>query len=154
MTRDPERRIPRISRFPGFRRFPGVPRAAAATLLAVAAVSVDTAPAAAQGAMAISAPGRPVRAGQALRISGGGDDDAARYLRACVQERALGATAWRTAGCGRTVSPGSGATVEASVRARRRGALQLRGVLYGLDAPGDPHPDVVRSSPVRMVRIH
>ncbi|MFC5143224.1 hypothetical protein [Streptomyces aureoversilis] len=131
-----------------------LPRAAAAALLGVATLSLAADPAAAEGAMAITAPGRPVRAGQALRISGDGDDDRARYLRACVQERALGAAAWRTAGCGRTVSSGSGATVEARVRARHRGALQLRGVLYGLDAPGDPHPDVVRSSPVRMVRIH
>ncbi|MEU1814865.1 hypothetical protein ABZ543_06685 [Streptomyces roseifaciens] len=131
-----------------------LPRTAAAALLGVAALSLAPAPAAAEGAMAISAPGRPVRAGQALRISGDGDDDRARYLRACVQERTLGAAAWRTAGCGRTVSSGSGATVEARVRTRHRGALQLRGVLYGLDAPGDRHPDVVRSSPVRMVRIH
>ncbi|WP_063804176.1 hypothetical protein [Streptomyces roseifaciens] len=131
-----------------------LPRAAAAALLGVAALSLAPGPAAAEGVMAITAPGRPVRAGQALRISGDGDDDRARYLRACVQERALGAAAWRTAGCGRTVSSGSGATVEARVRARHRGALQVRGVLYGLRAPGDPHPDVVRSSPVRMVRIH
>ncbi|GGX98620.1 hypothetical protein [Streptomyces hiroshimensis] len=139
MTLDPKRHLP---------------RAAAAALLGAAVLSLLTAPAAAKGAMEITAPGRPVRTGQALRISGDGDDDGAPYLRACVQERVLGTASWRTVGCGRTVSSGAGATVETNVRARRRGALQLRGVLYGLDAPGDPHPDVVRSSPVRMVRIH
>ncbi|MFF4218646.1 hypothetical protein [Streptomyces nondiastaticus] len=131
-----------------------LPRAAAAALLATATVSLLAVPAAAEGAMEITAPGHPVRTGQALRISGDGDDDTARYLRACVQERTPGAGAWRTVNCGRTVASGDGATVEALIRARRRGALQLRGVLYGLDAPGDPHPDVVRSSAVRMVRIH
>ncbi|MBF6044527.1 hypothetical protein GO001_04720 [Streptomyces sp. NRRL B-1677] len=141
MTLVPKRRLPRA--------------AAAAALLTAATVSLLlSVPAAAKGAMEITAPGRPLRTGQALHISGDGDDDAAAYLRACVQERTLGAGPWRTVGCGPTVASGDGATVETLVRARRRGALQLRGVLYGLDAPGDAHPDVVRSSAVRMVRIH
>ncbi|MCC3769258.1 hypothetical protein K6I34_001370, partial [Streptomyces sp. UNOC14_S4] len=100
------------------------------------------------------APARPVHAGQTVRVSGAGEDDAARFLRACVQERGGAHDAWHVVGCGRTVTAGAGATVETGVRPQHPGALQLRGVLYGLDDTADTTPDELRTSPVVTVHVH
>ncbi|MFI9723223.1 hypothetical protein ACIHFE_26810 [Streptomyces sp. NPDC052396] len=133
---------------------PPRPVAAAALLLTLMTLPAVPAAAAAKGAMEITtAPSHATRVGEPVRISGSGDEEAARYLRACVQERETGQAAWRTLACGATVGAGAGARVEARVRPRRRGVFQVRGVLYGLDRPDAPRPEVLRASPVLTVRV-
>ncbi|UQI45013.1 hypothetical protein M1P56_11945 [Streptomyces sp. HU2014] len=136
-------------------------RAAAAGALGLAALALTASPATAEGVrntegvMRIAAPAHPVRTGQTVRVSGDGraGDDAARYLRACVEQRTGARGTWQTVTCGAPVASEAAARVEARVRARRSGTLQLRGVLYGLDAARDPRPDRLGGSPVRTLRV-
>ncbi|MGA5130772.1 hypothetical protein [Streptomyces blastmyceticus] len=130
-----------------------IPYAAAAGFLGAAVLALTAAPAFAKGAMDITVPTHPVRTGRLVHISGKGDDDAARFLRACVQERDGDHGAWHTAGCGAVMTSGAGARVAADVRPRHGGVLQLRGVLYGLSERDDSHPEELRSSPVTTVPV-
>ncbi|MEU5420824.1 hypothetical protein ACFY1P_13440 [Streptomyces sp. NPDC001407] len=130
-----------------------IPYAAAAGFLGAALLLLTAAPAFAKGAMDITVPTHHVRAGRPVHVSGKGDDDAGRFLRACVQERGGDHGAWHTVGCGRVMTSGAGARVEADVRPAHGGVLQLRGVLYGLSDRDDPHPEELRSSPVTSVSV-
>ncbi|MGW1194682.1 hypothetical protein ACWD4B_02310 [Streptomyces sp. NPDC002536] len=122
-------------------------------LVAVVVVVLAAAPAAAKGAMEISAAAHTVRSGQAVRVSGAGDDDAAHYLQACVEERDGGQEAWRIVSCGNPASSGAGARVDTRITPQRRGMMQFRGVLYRMADPDDRHPSVLRTSPVTTVRV-
>ncbi|MEV8475016.1 hypothetical protein [Streptomyces sp. NPDC051173] len=130
-----------------------IPYAVATGFLGVAVLVLTAAPAFAKGAMDITVPTHPVRAGRPVHVNGKGDDDAARFLRACVQERGGDHGAWHTVECGKVMTSGAGARVEADVRAAHGGVLQLRGVLYGLSDRDDPHPEELRSSPVTSVPV-
>lgn len=130
-----------------------IPYAAAAGFLGAAVLVLTAGPAFAKGVMDITVPTHPVHAGRPVHVSGKGDDDAARFLRACVQERGGDHGAWHTVECGRVMTSGAGARVEAEVRAAHGGVLQLRGVLYGLGERDDPHPEELRSSPVISVPV-
>ncbi|MEV5505376.1 hypothetical protein [Streptomyces orinoci] len=131
-----------------------VARLAMASLGLVLTLVPGTAAAAAKGGMEISAaPSHAARVGEPVRISGSGDEEAARYLRACLQERETGRPGWRTLACGATVGAGAGARVETRVWPRRRGVFQVRGVLYGLNRPGAARPEPLRASPVVTVRV-
>lgn len=162
------RRLARAPRFTTslFMSLSTAMRIAAAGALGAAALALTAAPAAAEGArapgsvMRIAAPAHPVRVGQTVRVSGDGraaggaaGDRAARYLRACVEERTGDRGAWHTVTCGATVASETAARVEARVRARRPGTLQLRGILYGLDGARDPRPGPLGGSPVRTLLV-
>ncbi|MBB5122390.1 hypothetical protein [Streptomyces eurocidicus] len=155
----PARRLARVPRFTT--SLSTALRIAAAGALGAAALALTASPATAEGAsapggvMRIAAPDHPVRAGRTVRVSGDGraDDHAARYLRACVEERTGDRDTWHTVTCGATVASGTAARVEARVRARRPGTLQLRGTLYGLDGDRDPRPGPLGDSPVRTLRV-
>ncbi|MFE0046391.1 hypothetical protein [Streptomyces albireticuli] len=156
-------RVRRLTRTPLFKA-PLVTalRTAAAGALCAAALALPASPATAEGVrnadgvMRIAAPAHPVRVGRIVRVSGDGRAGAAaaRYLRACVQQRTADRGTWQTVTCGAPVASGADARVEARVRARRPGALQLRGVLYGLDGARDPHPGPpLGGSPVRVLHV-
>ncbi|MEU7167120.1 hypothetical protein AB0A70_21160 [Streptomyces morookaense] len=122
-------------------------------LVAVVVVVLAAGPAVAKGAMEISAAAHTVRSGQVVRVSGAGDDDAAHYLQACVEERDGGQETWRLVSCGSPASSGAGARVDTRIMPQRRGTMQFRGVLYKMDSPDDRHPSLLRTSPVTTVRV-
>jgi hypothetical protein len=71
--------------------------------------------------------------GQWFAVSGSGASDASGWQRFCVQERYGDRGAWQTVWCGRTVdSTRQDASGYGWIRAGHQGALQLRGVLEGV----------------------
>ncbi len=130
----------------------GIGRGLSGVGIGLAVVGLAAVPAHAKGDVAVAAP-RTAVVGKAFKVSAHGDDDAARYLRICVQERS-GKGAWRQVGCGAVVrrgGPEGRAAVQ--VKAVRRGGLQFRAVMYGLKGPHDLRPVRWRASDVVSVRV-
>lgn len=118
----------------------------------LAVVALAAAPAQAKGDVSVVAP-RAVAVGKVFKVSAHGDDDAARYLRICLQERS-GKAAWRQAGCGGVVRRGGPeGRVAVQVKVARRGAVQFRAVMYGLKGLKDRHPVRWRISETVSVRV-
>jgi hypothetical protein len=90
--------------------------------------------------------------GQWFSVQGSGRTDVSGWERFCVQERYGAKGAWSTVWCGRTSDSAlQDATAHGSVRAGRRGVLQLRGVLEGVQhASGGKTWLDAESSPVSV----
>lgn len=118
----------------------------------LAVVALAAGPAYAKGDVSVVAP-RAAGVGKVFKVSAHGDDDAARYLRICLQERS-GKAAWRQVGCGGVVRRGGPeGRVAVQVKGVRRGGLEFRAVVYGLKGPKDRHPVRWRISDVVSVRV-
>ncbi|MFH8347568.1 hypothetical protein [Streptomyces sp. NPDC018045] len=130
------------------RRRVAVTGALGLTSLALAAV-----PAHAKGTVDLSAP-RTAAVGKTFAVSAHGNDDAASYLRICLEDRS-GGQAWHQVACGATVSREDGTDAQAATRVKgaQRGPLRFRAVAYGLTSPLDQHPVRWRTSDVATVQI-
>jgi len=118
----------------------------------VGVVALAAGPAYAKGDISVSAP-RTAVVGKAFKVSARGDDDAARYLRICVEVK-NGTKVWRQVGCGAVVRRGGPeGRAAVSVKAVRRGGVQVRGVMWGLKSVHDRHPVRWRTSGVVSVRV-
>lgn len=126
--------------------------AAVAGALGVGALVFAAVPAYAKGDVSVSAP-RTAHVGKTFKVTAHGDDDAAPYLKICVQDR-TGRHPWRQVSCGKPVARGYGESkATAFVRAGGRGAIQFRAVAYEMSGPRDRHPVWWRASEVVTVRV-
>ncbi|MFI7103562.1 hypothetical protein ACIBK8_29955 [Streptomyces sp. NPDC050161] len=116
-------------------------------------VALAAAPAFAKGDIDLTVTPRTVAVGHTVKVTAGGDDDAAQYLRTCIQQRTGSHGAWHTVTCGKVSGSWGDAKANASVKAAHRGALQFRAVLYGSDTLQAKHPVVERTSPVKTVTV-
>ncbi|MCB5906175.1 hypothetical protein [Streptomyces pinistramenti] len=128
-------------------------RIAAIGAMGAAAVALATSPAFAKGGIDLTVTPRTVAVGHTVKVAAGGNDDAAAYLRTCIQQRTGTHGTWHTATCGKLSGAREDAKANASVKAAHRGALQFRAVLYGSETPHDKHPVVERTSPVKTVTV-
>ena len=126
-------------------------RVAVVGALGMVSLALVAAPAYAKGNVDITAP-RTAQAGKAFTVTARGDDDAARYLRVCLEGRGDG-HGWRQVSCGAPVITGSGARDTAHIRAAHGGLLEFRAVLYRLSGPRDHHPVRWRTSRQTAVRV-
>ncbi len=127
-------------------------RAAVIGALGLASVALAAGPAFAKGDVSIKAP-HTAQVGKTFTVTAQADDDAADYLRVCLEGRS-GGQAWRQVTCGAVVGRGDGfAEVAAHVKAERGGALQYRAAVYGLLSPKDSHPVRERTSDVATVNV-
>ncbi|MEU3061679.1 hypothetical protein AB0P12_16255 [Streptomyces subrutilus] len=127
-----------------------VGRAAVIGATGLASVALAAVPASAKGNVDITAP-RTARVGTAFTVAAHGGDDAARYLRVCLEGREDGA-AWHGLNCGAVTETGADARVTARVRATHAGVPEYRAVVYGLTGPHDRHP--VRERTSDPVAVH
>ncbi|GAB7029589.1 hypothetical protein JCM4914_10500 [Streptomyces platensis subsp. malvinus] len=125
-------------------------RAAVIGALGLASVTLAAAPAFAKGSVDITAP-HTAHVGKPFKVTAQGDDDAASYLRICLEGRSSG-RAWHRVTCGPVVDTGAEARATAHVKAAHSGVLQYRAVVYGLTSPTDRHP--VRERTSGPVRVH
>ncbi|MFB8182382.1 hypothetical protein ACFC8N_41600 [Streptomyces sp. NPDC055966] len=136
----------------GFRR-QGARVVAVGALGAATAVLAVT-PAFAKGDVVLNASPGTVRAGHTVHVTGHGASDAVRFAKLCAQERTGTRGGWHTVACGRiTEIGGNDAKVDAKIKVTRRGVVQFRGVLYGVDGPRGGHPHADMSTPVRTVHV-
>ncbi|MEU8892569.1 hypothetical protein [Streptomyces sp. NPDC048442] len=100
--------------------------------------------------MDITAP-RTAKVGGTFVVEAHGNDDAAGYLRVCLESRSS-EKAWHQVTCGAVVDIyGGEAQVAAHVRAEHRGVQECRALVYGLTSPNDKHPVRQRTSaPVKV----
>ncbi|GAA3185214.1 MULTISPECIES: hypothetical protein [Streptomyces] len=106
----------------------------------------------AKGTVEVTAP-HTAAVGKAFTLSAHGDDDAASYLRICLQERS-GGRAWHRVACGAVVErggPEAGAVTHP--KSARRGPVEFRAVAYGLTGPHDQRPQRWRTSAVATVQV-
>ncbi|MFE1774248.1 hypothetical protein [Streptomyces sp. NPDC059008] len=126
-------------------------RVAVIGALALASVTLAAVPAYAKGGVDITAP-RTAHVGKTFTVTAQGNDDAASYLRICLEGR-NGGQAWQPVTCGAVVPTGTDAQAAAHVKAVHRGVLQYRAVLYGLTSPNDGHPVRERASDLATVDV-
>ncbi|MEU9118927.1 hypothetical protein AB0C96_03535 [Streptomyces sp. NPDC048506] len=126
-------------------------RVAVIGALGVSSVTLAAVPAFAKGSVDITAP-HTAHTGKAFTVTAHGDDDAAVYLRICLEGRS-GGQAWHQVTCGAVAATGTDAQATAHVKATHRGALQYRAVVYGLTSPNDRHPVRERTSGVATVDV-
>ncbi|ARF53666.1 hypothetical protein [Streptomyces gilvosporeus] len=126
-------------------------RAAVVGALGLASVTLAAVPAFAKGGVDVTAP-HTAHVGKTFTVKAYGDDDAAGYLRVCLDSRSAG-RAWHRVTCGAVVDTGAEARVTAHVKAAHRGAQQYRAVLYGLNGPHDRHPVRERTSDLVKVDV-
>ncbi|MFF9479813.1 hypothetical protein [Streptomyces sp. NPDC014733] len=120
--------------------------------LGLASLALTAVPAYAKGTVEVTAP-RTAAVGKTFTVSAHGDDDAASYLRVCLQERGRGQT-WHQVACGAVVDRGGPeARAVAHPKSARRGPVEFRAVAYGLTGPHDRHPKPWRTSAVATVRV-
>ncbi|MEU3708855.1 hypothetical protein [Streptomyces catenulae] len=134
------------------RHTPGGRRVAVTAALGLATLALTAVPAHAKGTAEVTAP-RTAAVGKTFTVSAYGDDDAASYLRVCLQERGHGQP-WHQVACGAVVERGGPeARAVAHPRSARRGPVEFRAVAYGLTGPHDRHPQRWRTSGVATVRV-
>ncbi|MEU6175529.1 hypothetical protein ABZ832_26925 [Streptantibioticus parmotrematis] len=126
-------------------------RLAVVGALGLAAVTAAAVPAFAKGDLALTAP-HTAKVGQTYTVSAHGDDDAATYLRTCLDSR-TGKQAWHQVSCGSAVRTGTDATDTAHIKASHKGAQQYRARVLGLTSKTDHHPVVERTSSTTTVTI-
>ncbi|KIZ16008.1 hypothetical protein [Streptomyces natalensis] len=126
-------------------------RVAVIGALGLASVTLAAGPAFAKGGVEITAP-HTARVGKTFTVAAHGDDDAAGYLRVCLEGRSAG-TAWHRVTCGAVVDTGAEARVTAHIKTAHRGVLHYRAVLYGLTGPHDRHPVRERASDLAKVNV-
>ncbi|MFE7116903.1 hypothetical protein ACFU99_15950 [Streptomyces sp. NPDC057654] len=126
-------------------------RAAVIGALGLASVALAAGPAFAKGDVSINAP-HTAQVGKTFTVSASADDDAADYLRVCLEGR-TGGQAWLQVTCGAVADRNGEAKVAAKVKAARGGALEYRAVVYGLLSPKDKHPVRERTSGVATVNV-
>ncbi|MCK7624271.1 hypothetical protein MUU72_14370 [Streptomyces sp. RS10V-4] len=114
-------------------------RAALVGAIAAGSLALAAAPASAKSSLAFAAGPHTVRPGGVVRATGKATDDNASFNKVCVQQR-RGAT-WHNVACSKPARH-TGGTVNAAVRARQRGALPLRAVLFEGRFANDAHPRV------------
>ncbi|MGW1840008.1 hypothetical protein [Streptomyces sp. NPDC002067] len=131
---------------------PSLRRAAVTGALGPATVALAAVPAHAKGSTEVTAP-HTAAVGKTFTVTARGDDDAASYLRICLQERG-GGRAWHQVACGAVAERGGPeARATAHPRSARRGPVEFRAVLYALTGPHDRHPRTSRTSAVATVRV-
>ncbi|KUL36805.1 hypothetical protein ADL22_23120 [Streptomyces sp. NRRL F-4489] len=106
--------------------------------VAAGSLALATAPASAKSSLTFTAGPRAVRLGGVVHATGKASDDNASFNKVCVQQR-RGSAAWHNVVCSKPARH-TGGTVNATVRARQRGHLQLRAVLFEGRSPNDLHP--------------
>ncbi|MFC1431584.1 hypothetical protein ACEZDB_13110 [Streptacidiphilus sp. N1-3] len=120
--------------------------------MGLAALVLAAAPAFAKGSVDISAP-HTAHVGRTFTVTAHGDDDAASYLRVCLEDRRAG-SAWHRVSCGAVAASGTDARSAAHIRTAHGGVLQFRAVVYGLTTPHDRHPVRERTSGPVRVNVH
>ncbi|MEU6477302.1 hypothetical protein ABZ858_10490 [Streptomyces sp. NPDC047017] len=126
-------------------------RAAVIGALGVASVALAAVPAFAKGDVTVTAP-HTAQVGKTFTVTAHGDDDAADYLRVCLEGR-TGTQAWRQLTCGAVVDRSGDAQATTHVKAASKGALQYRAVAYGLLTKDDKHPVRERTSSTVTVTV-
>lgn len=121
--------------------------------LGLAAVTLAAAPAFAKGGVDISAQ-RTAHVGETYRVTGQGDDDAAPFIRVCLESHSSGQKTWQQISCGTVVPAGTEARDVAHIKAAREGIVEYRAVVYGLTSPTDHHPVRERTSGLATVSTH
>ncbi|MGP8303662.1 hypothetical protein ACTPOK_38275 [Streptomyces inhibens] len=119
-------------------------RVAVIGALGLASVTLAAGPAFAKGSVDITAP-HTAHVGKTFTVTAHGNDDAASYLRLCLEGRS-GGQAWHRVTCGAVVATGTDAQATARVEAESSGVLEYRAVVYGLTSPNDSHPVRERTS--------
>ncbi|MCB5907088.1 hypothetical protein [Streptomyces pinistramenti] len=127
-------------------------RVAVTGALGVAALALAAVPAHAKGAVDLTAP-HTAAVGKTFTVTAHGNDDAASYMRICLEDRS-GGHAWHQVACGATVARDAGteARVAAHTKGAHRGSLEFRAVMYGLTSP-HAHPVRWRTSNVATVQV-
>lgn len=126
-------------------------RVAVIGALGLASVALAAVPAFAKGSVDIMAP-RTAHVGKTFTVTAHGNDDAAGYLRICLEDRS-GGRAWHQVTCGTVVATGTDAQAAAHVTAKRSGVLEYRAVVYGLTSPNDRRPVRERTSSPATVNV-
>ncbi|MGK4578644.1 hypothetical protein [Kitasatospora sp. HPMI-4] len=126
-------------------------RVAVIGALGLASVTLAAVPAFAKGGVDITAP-HTAKVGKTFTVTAHGDDDAASYLRVCLEGRS-GGQAWHQVTCGAVVATGTDAQATAHVKAAHSGALEYRAVVYGLTGPVDRQPVRERTSDLVTVEV-
>ncbi|MFD9823504.1 hypothetical protein [Streptomyces violascens] len=119
--------------------------------LGLAAVTLAAAPAFAKGGVDISAQ-RTAHVGETYRVSGHGNDDAAPFVRVCLESRSSGKS-WQQVSCGSVVTAGTEAQDVAHIKSTHQGNVEYRAVVYGLTSPADRHPVRERASGLATVSV-
>lgn len=126
-------------------------RVAVIGALGLASVTLAAVPAFAKGSVDITAP-HTAHVGKTFTVAAHGDDDAASYLRICLEGRSRG-QAWHRVTCGAVDATGADARATAHVKAAHRGVLEYRAIVYGLTSPNDRHPVRERTSGPATVHV-
>ncbi|KOU38071.1 hypothetical protein [Streptomyces sp. WM6378] len=119
--------------------------------LGLAAVTLAATPAFAKGSVDISAQ-RTTHVGETYRVTGHGNDDAAPFLRVCIEDRSSGGV-WQQISCGSIVTAGTEAQDVMQIKAAHTGIVEYRAVVYGLTTPTDSHPVRERTSDTATVSV-
>ncbi|WP_438483994.1 hypothetical protein [Streptomyces sp. S186] len=120
--------------------------------LAVTSWGAATAPASAKSSLSFAAGPRSVGQGGLVRATARASDDNATFNRVCVQQRWT-AVAWRNVACSKPARHAGGA-VNATLRAKARGRIQLRAVLLEGRSPQDKHPRTRSVSRPVTITVH
>lgn len=115
-------------------------RAAVIATVGVCALALATTTASAKSDMHFAAAPHSVHLGDRIHATGHAEDDAATFNRFCIQQRS-GRSGWQTIRCSKGAYHGGGG-LNITIRAERRGVLQLRGVLFEGSSPRDPRPRI------------
>ncbi|MFE3526851.1 hypothetical protein ACFXOD_35765 [Streptomyces sp. NPDC059161] len=126
-------------------------RVAVIGAMGLASVALAAVPAFAKGGVDITAP-HTAQAGKTFMVTAHGNDDAAGYLRICVETRS-GKQAWHQLTCGAVVATGTDAQATAHVKVARSGVQEYRAVVYGLNGQTDRHPVRERTSSPASVNV-
>ncbi|GGY69645.1 hypothetical protein [Streptomyces xanthochromogenes] len=119
--------------------------------LGLATVTLAATPAFAKGSVDISAQ-RTAHVGETYRVTGHGIDNAAPYLRACLENRSSAET-WQQISCGSGVTAGTEAQDVTQIKAAHTGIVEYRAVVYGLTSPTGRHPVRERTSDTATVSV-
>ncbi|MGW7556011.1 hypothetical protein [Streptomyces rimosus] len=127
-------------------------RVAVTAALGLASVALAAVPAHAKGSVDVTAPSSTA-VGKTFTVTAQGNDDAASYMRICLEDRTAG-KAWHQLACGATVERGGqDAQATAKTKGTQRGTLELRAILYALNSPSDNRPVRMRASDVVKVQV-
>lgn len=118
--------------------------------LGLSSVTLAAGPAAAKGAVEITAP-KTAQVGRTITVKAHGGDDSAGYLhQLCLEENGFG-EGWHQETCSAVVE--GEARVTAQGTSARRGNLKFRAVLYGLTSKHDRKPVRLHASDVVTVHV-